>query len=125
MVFDQDCSWSAAFDLEAMACGFRPSIFVGSSDERDQERLNCLKKLYAISLHHLMPSREIAAHGLFGCRAQRTAETSSARCSTGCFSEDLSGKVRALVGIASRDTYVQLNRHKYIQSQTESILCAS
>lgn len=64
MVFDQDCSWSAAFDLEAMACGFRASIFVGSSDERDQERLNCLKKLYAISLHHLMPSREIAVHGL-------------------------------------------------------------
>lgn len=64
MVFDQDCSWSAAFDLEAMACGFRPSIFVGSSDERDQERLNCLKELYAINLNQLMPSRMIAVHRL-------------------------------------------------------------
>ena len=48
MVFDQDCSWSAAFDLEAMARTFCTSIFVCSSNERNQKRLHCLEELSAI-----------------------------------------------------------------------------
>lgn len=48
MVFDEGCSWSTAFDLEAMTRGFRTSIFVCCSDERDQERLDSLEELYAV-----------------------------------------------------------------------------
>lgn len=114
-MFDQDGSWSAAFDLEAMTCGFRPSIFVGSSDERDQKRLNCLKELYAIKSDlSMLHSRSCDATGVRR-EVQLTSETSSARCSTGCFSEDFSGKVTAVVDIASKGT-VQRTRRKYIQT---------
>ena len=64
MVFDQGGSWSAAFDLEAMACGFRPSVVVGSSDERNQKRLNCLQELYAISCDIFLPFRRVATQAL-------------------------------------------------------------